>query len=271
MEIGDIVVKKSFYYDNILFRIEDIDYKTGIYFLCGIDYRLRITSRESDLENVKLFKMLEFKRLFKKGLEHKIKNILKARNEKYEKYTDNIFSGKILHIDSDIEYLNLCKTYYKKLNINADCEKVSELEQADYIQILLQKYRPDILVITGHDSLKNKDDLLNIESYKSSKYFIETIRKARLYNPSKDSLIIIAGACQSYYEALIDAGANIASSPKRILIHALDPLFIAEKIAFSGIDEILSIETMVENTITGLDGMSGYEVRGLCRKGELNL
>ena len=34
-------------------------------------------------------------------------------------------------------------------------------------------------------------------------------------------LIIVAGACQSHFEALLQAGANFASSPGSVLIHAL--------------------------------------------------
>ena len=52
---------------------------------------------------------------------------------------------------------------------------------------------------------------------------------ARQYESNRDSLIIVAGACQSHFEALLRAGANFASSPARILIHALDPLCIAAK------------------------------------------
>ena len=44
-------------------------------------------------------------------------------------------------------------------------------------------------------------------------------------------MFIIAGACQSNYEDLIKAGANFASSPKRINIHALDPAIIAVSIS----------------------------------------
>ena len=51
------------------------------------------------------------------------------------------------------------------------------------------------------------------------------------YEKSHDKLVIIAGACQSNYEELIKAGANFASSPKRVNIHCLDPAIIALFIA----------------------------------------
>ena len=47
------------------------------------------------------------------------------------------------------------------------------------------------------------------------------------------STCYFAGACQSHFEALIRAGANFASSPSRINIHALDPVYVVGKISFT--------------------------------------
>ncbi len=72
----------------------------------------------------------------------------------------------------------------------------------------------------------------DIYNYKNSKYFIETVREARRYEREQNAdLVIFAGAGESYFEALIMAGANFASSPARIMIDFLDPLVIAKKIA----------------------------------------
>ena len=76
---------------------------------------------------------------------------------------------------------------------------------------LLVQHKPDILVITGHDSYRSVN---NQEVYLNSDNFILTVKNARIYQPDKDSLVIFAGACQSYYEGLIASGANFASSPK---------------------------------------------------------
>ena len=49
--------------------------------------------------------------------------------------------------------------------------------------------------------------------------FIETVKEARRYEREQaEELVIFAGACESYFEALIMAGANFGSSPARILI-----------------------------------------------------
>ena len=142
--------------------------------------------------------------------------------------------GMVLHIDGDEEYLNLCLTTYKQLDIEAYGMSLSEKEQPKKIYSLLLKYKPDILVITGHDGLiKDERDFNRIENYRNSKFFIDSVRNARRFEPSLDDLVIFAGACQSHYEGILRAGANFASSPHRVFIHALDPVFIIEKVAFT--------------------------------------
>ena len=80
----------------------------------------------------------------------------------------------------------------------------------------------------------------DIYNYRNSRYFVQTVKNARKIDKNKE-LVIFAGACQSYYEALIDAGANFASSPARILIDFVDPLVVAEKIATTDSSKYLTI------------------------------
>lgn len=70
-------------------------------------------------------------------------------------------------------------------------------------------------------------------------------------------MIIIAGACQSDYEELIKAGANFASSPKRINIHALDPAIIATKMSLSDVNHDIDLKGIIENTKYGKNGIGG--------------
>ena len=81
----------------------------------------------------------------------------------------------------------------------------------------------------------------DIYNYRNSKYFINTVKKARENKKSKNDLVIFAGACQSYYEELIKAGANFASSPARILIDFIDPLIVAERVATTDYHKYLTI------------------------------
>jgi spore coat assemly protein len=51
------------------------------------------------------------------------------------------------------------------------------------------------------------------------------------------------------------------------LIHCLDPVFICEKIAYTNIDTVVSIQQALENTITGTGGIGGLQTRGKYREG----
>lgn len=174
--------------------------------------------------------------------------------------------GKVLQIDGDKEYLKLCLDVYTELGIPAVGIAIPEPNQYKEVRALLEKHNPDILVITGHDALTSKKgNTTDLSNYKNSMNFIKTVKQARKWQPNLDNLVIFAGACQSNYEQLIKAGANYASSPGRIMIHALDPVFVVEKIACSRIDTIVPIEEVIEQTVTGMKGIGGSETRGKFR------
>jgi len=171
--------------------------------------------------------------------------------------------GKILHIDSDNEYLSRCLEYYKKINIWTMGINEKEINMSENIKKWLDEYKPNIVVITGHDAYnKKRGNVDDIEAYKNSKYFVEAIKEARKYENSHEKLIIIAGGCSSYYEELIKAGANFASSPKRINIHALDPAIIAAKMSLSNINKDIDLKNILEKTKYGKDGMGGIITKG---------
>ena len=99
------------------------------------------------------------------------------------------------------------------------------------------------------------------------RHYIDAVKALRNYNSSYDELVIFAGACQSCYECMLDAGANFASSPNRVLIHCLDPVLVCEKIAYTRIDKVVSITDVIDNTITGIKGIGGLQTRGKYREG----
>lgn len=176
--------------------------------------------------------------------------------------------GTVLHIDGDGDYLDLCMTTYKQLSIPANGYNILEEKQPEVVEELLKKHAPDMLVITGHDGfIKGREDFKDINNYYSSKYFVEAVKTSRRYEKSKDDLVIFAGACQSHYESLLNAGANFASSPQRVMIHAYDPVFVMEKIAYTSIYDPISIKDIIAGTITGFDGIGGMESRGKFRLG----
>ena len=145
------------------------------------------------------------------------------------------------------------------MKINAIVKNISENRQPKVVYNLLKMYKPDILVITGHDGMLRKGyGYYDIYNYRNSRHFISTIKEARRYEKDTNSdLVIFAGACQSYFEALMQAGANFASSPARILIDILDPLIVAKEVAITSSDKYIRIEDIEDELRDGRRGVGG--------------
>lgn len=140
---------------------------------------------------------------------------------------------------------------------------IKESDVSDIVYGLLKQYKPDILIVTGHDAyLKSHGDKNNLNNYKNTGYFIKAVNEARRYEKSHEKLLIIAGACQSNYEELIKAGADFASSPKRINIHALDPAIIATYISLTERNKSVDLLSLLSKTKYGKDGMGGLVGNG---------
>ena len=277
MKEGDIVVRKS-YNKDIIFRItgfskDDKNVKMAI--LKGVAFRLIADAYLDDLELVEPEDIKEV--LIDKNVESLLyTSIISAKERQQKMYrgalklqsSNNVYGipGKVLQVDGDKEYLKICLDVYTELGIPAVGVAIPEGNQYKEIRTLLEKHNPDILVITGHDAITSKKgSLKDLSNYRNSYNFIKCVREARKWQSDLDSLVIFAGACQSNYEQIIKAGANYASSPGRIMIHALDPVFIVEKIACSRIDMVVPIEEVIEQTITGYKGIGGFETRGKFR------
>lgn len=99
---------------------------------------------------------------------------------------------------------------------------------------------------------RNFEDIYN---YRNSRYFAKTVKNVRKEEKNRD-LVIFAGACQSYYEALIEAGANFASSPARILIDFVDPLVVAQKVATTDSNKYLTISDIEAELRDGERGIN---------------
>ena len=112
----------------------------------------------------------------------------------------------ILHLDGDKRYTNKAEKYYKKLGLRAIALYIPENKQPQIVGELVRKYDPDILVITGHDALiRNGTNFYDIYNYKNSKYFIKSVIEAKKASRQGKDLVIFAGACQSFFEAIIDS------------------------------------------------------------------
>ncbi|MDA8235777.1 MAG: sporulation peptidase YabG [Clostridia bacterium] len=277
---GDLVARKS-YLGDIFFKIVEIVWKEGEEpraLLKGLDVRLLADAPLTDLEKVSLEQVRSKRRKFVQENRERIQRLVTRggpakgntlkENEAKEDLDFFEIPGTVLHLDGDPEYLKLCLDTYKEMKIKAHGLSIKEEKQPEVVLQLLQEFMPDILVLTGHDGLlKGQKDWGDINSYRTSKYFVEAVKRARTFEKSKDDLIIFAGACQSYFEAILRAGANFASSPQRILIHAFDPVLVVEKLAFTPIDKTVAINDVIKNTISGANGVGGVQSKGRFRLG----
>lgn len=172
-------------------------------------------------------------------------------------------NGKILHLDGDKHYAEKSNRYYKRVGLDAIVRNVPEFRQPHIIKDMLLKYNPDVLVMTGHDSMiKSGVNFYNIHNYRNSKYFIQAVSEARKIRPSHNDLPIFAGACQSFFEAIISSGANFASSPARILIDYMDPLMVATKIATTSQNKFITINDIVSDLRDGKKSIDGIGAMG---------
>lgn len=193
---GDIVGRIS-YNKDVLFEITKI-IKTSnnkeIMILKGVTERIQADSPKEDLE-------LMDKRVVEdrmKKLEDKISNRIdkclkdpkycfckakKVFNWKEENRSSKyMYTGKILHLDGDKRYAEKSIKYYKSLGLNAIVKNVPENKQAQIIKNLLERYQPDIVVLTGHDGMIKKGTGFNdIYNYRNSRHFIATVKEARRY------------------------------------------------------------------------------------------
>ena len=250
-KIGDLVVIINDN-NNYIYKIVEIK---DLVKLIGYSYRL---IKFVNIDEIRLASSEDIE-LEKRTTEKIKKNI--TSNFKIRK-TKTMF-GRILHIDGDKDYLESCLNLYKELGIYAEGVHLSEKEGPLKIEKILLEVTPDIIDLTGHDMYKG-DNKASLDSYENSKYFVKTIRIIRKHY-LLDSVVIIAGACGSHFEALIASGANFASSPKRINTHTYDPAIVAVKVASTSINKMVDFDSIIKYIDNGRDAIGGVETKGKMR------
>lgn len=282
MNLGDLVVRKS-YGGDVTFRVEHMVQDKAV--IKGTEFRLLADSPVNDLIQVPPSRTTERGQRAQIKAKESLSLLQKDRLEQSRRsmgashtvWTQQApkeighfeVPGKVLHLDGDPSYLNKSLRLYEQLRIPAEGHHVHESAMAETLYRLLPRVRPDILVITGHDGVLKQQvyDLFSLSSYKNSQNFVAAIQVARDYERHFDALTIVAGACQSHFEALLGAGANFASSPGRILIHALDPVYVAAKAALTPIRDTVNLNDVLHHTISGSQGVGGIETLGSFRIG----
>lgn len=194
---GDIVGRISYGKDIIFVVDRVINFKNqDMAILKGIFVRIEADAPLGDLQKIDKEQIKEIQ----KRLEFNINKRIEKYKENTRIKTEKIYTGKILHLDGDKKYTEKSIRYYRKLGLNAVVKNIAEHKQAKIIKTLLEKYRPDILVITGHDAmLKNGSNFNNIYNYRNSRHFVDTVKEARRWQPFSDKLTIFARSLPKFF------------------------------------------------------------------------
>ena len=143
---GDIVARISYHKDVIFVVDLVIDNKIAI--LTGITTRLKADSPVEDLEAINKKEIDNIYRNIDEKIDRKVntKEILKGS---FLKRSDKIiYTGKILHLDGDRKYSEKSNLYYKKMGVKAIVKNIPESRQVNVANMLIDRYNPDILVVT---------------------------------------------------------------------------------------------------------------------------
>jgi spore coat assemly protein len=251
INIGDVVARKSYNLD-IIFEVIEIN--EDIATIVGKTIRL---VADAPLDDLVIISDEDIRRD-----EEKETSIIESlATTKKSNSRRQFLTGKILHLDGDERYMKKCLELYKKVGVYAVGIQMKEREIPNHVLNAIKYFNPDIIVITGHDSY-NKQERGELDNYRNSKYFIEATKLIRKQYPVLNQPIIIAGACQSHFEAIIAAGANFASSPSRVNIQSLDPAIIAIKCCSTSINEVIKVSDAIARTSNKTEGLGGIESFG---------
>lgn len=250
MDVASLVVLKSDE-KKIIYLIDEIVNQDKVY-ISGLHYRIR---KIVALEELREATAEEIEQETKKAQKYflSIANIKKRTNKNY-------LLGTVLHIDGDQKYLDKCLQLYKEIGVFANGMTIKESQIHEQIQSLIYKLTPDIVVLTGHD-VYNQKGLKDLNNYSNTLNYIKAVRKIRQIK-SRGDVVVIAGACQSNFEALIASGADFASSPKRINIHTFDPAVIAIKTATTAFNKIVNLSEALRYIEKGSEAFGGLETYG---------
>ena len=146
VKTGDIVSRKSYNNDVVFIVNRVIKNKTAI--LTGLTTRLKADAYIEDL------KILDKKEV-EKSLKSIDSRIVQETNSKviqknsiFVRTNKIIYTGRILHLDGDKRYSEKSNMYYKKMGLNAIVRNIPENRQANIVSTLIERYNPDILVVT---------------------------------------------------------------------------------------------------------------------------
>lgn len=142
----DIVARKSYGKDVIF--VVDMVIKNKIAILTGLTTRLQADAYIDDLEVVNKKEVEEIIKEINERIVKESNNIPIQKNDIFTRTNKVIYTGRILHLDGDKRYSEKSNMYYKKMGLKAIVRNIPENRQANIVSTLIERYNPDILVVT---------------------------------------------------------------------------------------------------------------------------
>lgn len=142
----DIVARKSYGKDVIF--VVDMVIKNKIAILTGLTTRLQADAYIDDLEVLNKKEVEEIIKEINERIVKESNNIPIQKNDIFTRTNKVIYTGRILHLDGDKRYSEKSNMYYKKMGLKAIVRNIPENRQANVVSTLIERYNPDILVVT---------------------------------------------------------------------------------------------------------------------------
>ena len=143
---GDIVARIS-YQKDVIFVVDSV-INNQIAILTGITTRLKADAPVRDLALVEKKEINSLYKSIDDKIENKINTTEIEKNGFFKRSDRVIYTGRILHLDGDKKYSEKSNLYYKKMGLKAIVRNIPENRQPSVVNPLIERYHPDILVVT---------------------------------------------------------------------------------------------------------------------------
>ena len=143
---GDIVSRNS-YNNDVAFIVERI-LENKIAILTGLITRLKADAYIDDLKILDKKQVDKILRDINGRIVQEINSAIIQKNSIFSRTKKIVYTGRILHLDGDKRYSEKSNIYYKKVGLNAIVRNIPENRQANSVNTLIERYNPDILVVT---------------------------------------------------------------------------------------------------------------------------
>ena len=143
---GDIVSRNS-YNNDVAFIVERI-LENKIAILTGLITRLKADAYIDDLKILDKKQVDKILRDINGRIVQETNSAIIQKNSIFSRTKKIVYTGRILHLDGDKRYSEKSNIYYKKMGLNAIVRNIPENRQANSVNTLIERYNPDILVVT---------------------------------------------------------------------------------------------------------------------------